>query len=334
MVVYKKYILNIYSLVWISLLLLPYQGYSQTCCSGGVPLSGNIGFTGAETGTLQAELSYDLNYLVTLKDGSEVYEGNSRRRITQSLLLKSGYSISRWLAVDALFSYVFQERRVSVLDQTFRVSTRGVGDAVILPKFTLSNITTNGNEIQLGLGLKVPLGRTDLKDERGITLNADLQPGSGSWDMITWTYYARQFMSRPSMVVSARILVRFNGMNRGYLGSQTYQFGQSGQVYLSLGDQLVIGNKIFAPSLSLRFRGAAADRINGQDLENTGGQWINVIPALSWHITQNTILHLVPEIPLYSKVNGIQLTPSFRMQMGIYYRFGQKKEDKSKTYIL
>jgi len=136
------------------------------------------------------------------------------------------------------------------------------------------------------------------------------------------------------MVVSARVLARFNGTNQEYLGSQTYQFGRSGQVYLSLGDQLVIGNEIFAPSLSLRFRGAAPDRINGQELENTGGQWINIIPALSWHIRQNIILHLVPEIPLYSKVNGIQLTPTFRMQVGIYYRFGQKKEDNSKTYIL
>ena len=334
MVVYIKYIFKKFCLVWMCMVLLCSPGYSQTCCSGGVPLSGNIGFTGAEAGTLQAELSYDLNYLETLKDGSEVYQGNSRRRITQSLLLKSGYSITRWLAVDALFTYVFQERQVSVLDQTFRVNTRGVGDALILPKFTLSNISTSGHEIQLGLGLKVPLGRTDVKDERGITLNADLQPGSGSWDMITWTYFARQFRSRPSMVVSVRILARFNGMNQEYLGTQTYQFGRSGQVYLSLGDQLLIGNKIFAPSLSLRFRGAGPDRINGHELDNTGGQWINIIPALSWHITQNTILNLVPEIPLYSKVNGIQLTPTFRMQLGIYYRFGQKKEDKSKTYIL
>jgi len=334
MVVNINYILRGSCLGWIWMILFSFQGYSQTCCSGGVPLSGNIGFTGAETGTLQAELSYDLNYLVTLKDGSEVYQENSRRRITHSLLLKSGYSITQWLAVDALFTYVFQERQVSVLDQTFRVSTRGVGDAVILPKFTLSSISSNGHEVQLGVGLKVPLGRTDLKDERGITLNADLQPGSGSWDMITWTYLARQFRSRPSMVVSARVLARFNGTNQEYLGSQTYQFGRSGQVYLSLGDQLVIGNEIFAPSLSLRFRGAAPDRINGQELENTGGQWINIIPALSWHIRQNIILHLVPEIPLYSKVNGIQLTPTFRMQVGIYYRFGQKKEDNSKTYIL
>ena len=82
--------------------------YSQTCCSGGVPLSGNIGFEGASKGTVQMEVSYDLNYLATLKTGSEIYEDGTRQRTTQSLLIKSGYSITNWLAFDALFSYVFQ----------------------------------------------------------------------------------------------------------------------------------------------------------------------------------------------------------------------------------
>lgn len=332
MAIYIMYKFKVYCLIWIGMILFANQAFSQTCCSGGVPLSGNIGFIGAATGTFQAELSYDLNYLGTLKNETEVYKESSRRRTTQSLLLKTGYSITRWLAVDALFTYVHQERQVSVLEQTFRVSTRGIGDAVILPKFTLSRLSENAHEIQLGIGLKVPLGSTDHKDERGITLNADLQPGSGTWDMITWAYFARQFGSRPSMHVSTRLLGRFNGVNRKYYGSQSYQFGQSGQIFLSLGDQLLIGNEILAPSLSLSYRLAAPDRINEQELENTGGQWINVVPALSWHIRQNLIIHLVPEIPLFSKVNGTQLTPTFRIQVGVYYSFARKKTDNSKKY--
>lgn len=327
-----RYVLRANYLLWMCMILYSSQVHSQTCCSGGVPLSGNIGFTGAETGTLQAELSYDLNYLQTLKNGTEVYPESSRRRTTQSILLKTGYSITRWLAVDALFTYVYQERQISILEQTFQVNTRGVGDAVVLPKFTLSRLSENGHEIQLGLGLKVPLGRTDHKDERGIVLNADLQPGSGTWDMITWAYFARQFRGRPSLVASTRVLGRFNGINKEYYGSQSYQFGSSGQIFVSLGDQLNLGNKILAPSLSLSYRLAAPDRINEQELENTGGQWINIIPAISWHIRQNLIINLVPEIPLFSQVNGTQLTPTFRVQLGIYYRFMRRNVNSSKIY--
>lgn len=309
-------------------------GISQTCCSGGIPLSGNIGFEGADRGSIQMELSYDLNYLATLKIGSDAYADETRKRITQSLLLKGGYSVNHWFAIDALFSYVFQQRMITFLEEPDLVNTHGLGDAVIMAKLIPLRIFTSGYELQFGAGPKIPLGKSDLTDERGLTLNADLQAGSGSWDAITWAYFARQIKSRPTSVLSARIVGRFNGVNREYFGSQTYQFGNSLQVYLGIGDQVIFGKKIISPSLSLRYRHARADKVNGRVLDNTGGQWINVIPAISWQFRQNSILHLIPEIPLYSNVEGIQLTPTFRIQLGIYHRFGGEKEKNSKIYQL
>ena len=324
-----------YWLATVAVLFLGYTwGFSQTCCSGGVPLSGNIGFVGADRGSFQMELSYDLNYLATLKNGSDVYADENRKRITQSLLLKGGYSINNWLALDALFTYVFQQRKVTFLEESNTVRTHGLGDAVLMLKFIPLRISSSGHELQLGAGPKIPLGKSDLSDDRGITLNADMQPGSGSWDAIAWGYFARQLKMRPSSVISLRVVGRINGVNREYFGSQSYQFGNSFQVYLGIGDQFILANKIITPSLSLRYRQAGPDEINGQVLDNTGGQWINVIPAISWHIRQNTILHLIPEIPLYSDVEGIQLTPTFRMQIGIYHNFGAKKENKYKIYQL
>ncbi len=75
---HMKYILRHLPLLAGILLLGIPTSYSQTCCSGGVPLSGNIGFEGAGKGTLQMEVSYDLNYLATLKTGAEIFEGGTR----------------------------------------------------------------------------------------------------------------------------------------------------------------------------------------------------------------------------------------------------------------
>lgn len=308
--------------------------YSQTCCSGGVPLSGNIGFESSNQGTIQMELSYDLNYLATLKDGSEVYSDESRRRITQSILLKTGYSLNNWLAIDALFSFVNQGRKIFHLEEVNEVKTNGIGDAVVITKFILSRLSSNGTELQLGVGPKIPLGKSDLTEDRGITLNADLQPGSGSWDMITWGYFLRQLKGRPTTTVSARIVGRINGANKQYLGSQTYSFGNSIQLYFGIGDQVTFWNEIISPSISVRYRKALSDRINGHVLDNTGGQWINIIPAISWHIRQNTIINIIPEIPVFSKVEGVQLTPTFRAQIGIYHTFGNKKVYKPKEFKL
>ena len=144
----------------------------------------------------------------------------------------------------------------------------------------------------------------------------------------------RQFVKRPTTVASARIVGRLNGKNREYLGTQTYSFGNSVQFYLGIGDKVVWGNMIFSPSLSLRYRYADGDQINGQTLDNTGGQWINLLPAVSWHLSPNSILHFVPELPLYSDVGGTQLTPTFRMQVGFYHSFGRISKNKSNTYQL
>ncbi len=332
--IYMNYILK-YFILGLSLLVFEHlQVYSQTCCSGGVPLSGNIGFEGAASGTLQMELSYDLNFLATLKTGSETYDDGARQRITQSFLVKAGYSINSWFAIDGLFSYVMQGRKVTFEDQINRVNTQGFGDAVIMAKFILSRVSETGSELQLGVGPKLPLGRSDLTNDSGITLNADMQPGSGSWDLITWAYFARQFERRPSMLATVRIVGRLNGMNTEYLDTQTYRFGNSMQFYVGIGDQLALGNLLVSPSLSLRYRYTDGDQINGQTLDNTGGQWINVLPAISLHLGPNTILHLIPEIPLYSNVGGTQLTPTFRMQVGFYHTFSRIDKSKSNTYRL
>lgn len=321
-------------IVAFGLLFFHQSGHSQTCCSGGVPLSGNIGFDGSERGTLQMELSYDLNYLATLKNGADIYQDETRRRTTQSLLFKTGYSISERWAVDGLFTYVKQGRRITYSGQVNQVQTSGIGDAVVILKYVLSSLADTGTEFQLGAGPKIPFGRSDLMDERGITLNADLQPGSGSWDLITWGYVARQIKRRPSATISGRIVGRFNGVNPEYLGSQTYQFGHSFQVYLGFGEQMNIGTQIISASLFFRYRQAFPDRVSSQVLDNTGGQWLNIIPSIGWHLKSNTILQIVPEIPLYGKVEGIQLSPTFRLQFGLYHTIGRKKKVEPNDFQL
>lgn len=115
--VYINHILRYMLLILCLHGLKEMPGFSQTCCSGGVPLSVNLGFEGAAKGTLQTEWSYHLNYLATLKNGNEIYEDESRQRIIHSFLLKLGYSVNNWFAIDALFSYVLQERKIFFNDQ-------------------------------------------------------------------------------------------------------------------------------------------------------------------------------------------------------------------------
>ena len=68
---------------------------SQTCCSGGIPLSNSIGLPVSGKGSFLVGLNYDYNYLNTLKSGKEVLDDSARERTTNSLLFNLGYTITR-----------------------------------------------------------------------------------------------------------------------------------------------------------------------------------------------------------------------------------------------
>ena len=93
------------NLILIGLLLgLNYSLRSQTCCSGGVPLSSNLGLPASEAKTLQFALTYDLNVLETLKTGRQTLEDNSRSRKTHSGILEVGYGFTDKFSIDGFKS--------------------------------------------------------------------------------------------------------------------------------------------------------------------------------------------------------------------------------------
>ncbi len=69
----------------------------------------------------------------------------------------------------------------------------GLGDAMLLVKYRFYRRDSERGTTQASftVGPKIPFGRTDLADTRGILLPAGLQPGSGSTDLFlgaNWTY--------------------------------------------------------------------------------------------------------------------------------------------------
>lgn len=303
----------------------------QTCCSGGVPLTGNLGMPSAGIGTWQFSPSYDLNYMNTLKQGRQRIRDQSRRRLTQSLLFETGYSISDRLYLSGLFTYVLQTRRVEQFGSVNRDFLHGPGDAVVLLSYRFAGGPGDKWELITGMGPKIPLGKSDMANADGITYNADLQPGSGAWDMIVWGLLSRQGIIRPSTNLSLRMIYRHTGTNPAYLEFTTYQFGNEFQAIAGISEQFLLGRHIFDPSLLMRFRHAGPDLLGGNQLPNTGGQWVYFVPGLVYHPGPDFHMRLAGEIPIYANLQGIQLSTSFRITAGIYFRLAGKR-DSIKTF--
>ncbi len=303
-----------------------HQSHAQTCCSGGVPLSNNIGLPNEGQGSFLVGLNYDYNNLNTLNAGTDKLNDNSRLRITHSFLLNFGYSFTDRLSVESLFTWVDQSRNISQFGNENVTETSGVGDAVFLGKYSFPNLFGTNAILNLGLGAKAPFGKSNLTTVDGILLTADLQPGSGAWDVLGWMSISKGLNFRPTATFSGSLTYRITGKNKSYLNdTSVYEFGNEIQTNIGYTDQFLLFNTIFNPGLVLKYRGAFLDKINASNLPNTGGQWVFVRPEVVVQISPKFNMATRLEVPIYSFVEGTQLTPTLRFTVGISYKFINNK---------
>ena len=295
------------------------------CCSGGVPMSGNIGLPSSDKGTWQFTANYDLNVLETLKAGTETLDDRSRRRETHALLIEAGYSFNEKLSADLFLSFVRQERTINQrgLSEDF-VYTQGIGDGVLLVKYKLLPKFT------AGLGVKIPTGAADRIRDNGTFLNADLQPGSGAWDQVLYGSYTSQLKFRPTLTFSATAIHRFTGTNNNYFDngvtSSTYTFGDETQVIVALADRLTLGRVILDPSLKFRYRHAGRDFFNDAEFPASGGDFVFINPGLSYAINPKLSYQFNVELPIFARVTDTQLSPTVRFNTGLFLVVGRKVE--------
>ncbi len=307
----------------LALLLFPTTvSYTQSCCSGGVPLSSNLGLPSVDPGVMQLSLSYDYNNLNTLKAGWEKLDDDTRERITHSALLNWGVAVNNRISVEGIFSYLSQVRKVT-LTSTDITQTNGIGDAVFLINYRLWTAKNKASNWRAALGVKAPLGATDRKDDRGIRVSEELQPGSGAWDAIVWTQFSHNLKVRPSTTINLTSAYSYKGKTSG---EQPYQFGNEWQFSFGIADRWLLGKALFDPGLSIRYRWAGADEFDSAPLPATGGQWVFIQPNLSWWLQPDLSFSLSATVPVLAYVENTQFSPTLRTNVGIFYRFALWKK--------
>lgn len=310
----------------IVLLLAGFQVTAQTCCSGGVPLSNSLGLPNEGQGVLVLGLNYDYNNLNTLNAGSQKLDDDSRKRITNSILLNLGYAFTDNLSVETLFTWVNQTRTISQFGNENFTETSGIGDAVFLLKYAIPNVLGSSSQVNVGLGTKAPLGKSDITTAQGIQLTADLQPGSGAWDGLGWVSISKGVGFRPSATVSASFTYRLTGKNNSYLNDTSiYEFGNALQANLGYTDQFLLFNTIVNPGLVFKYRKSGVDKIDNSDIPNTGGEWVFVRPEVAIQISPSIAFQTRLELPIYSYVDGTQLTPTARFTAGLAFKLNKKE---------
>ncbi len=314
--------------IFILIFLIALGSNAQTCCSGGVPISTNLGLPPSFAGTVQFTLTYDVNVLRTLKEGTNTLDDRARERITRSVILSAGYAVTDRFSFEALVPWVRQERDVQQVGglNDFE-STQGIGDLLILFKYRVTSVSNQRHMLSVGVGPKMPTGSAREVNGRGLILNADLQPGSGAWDGIFWTNYFYHMSNRPTMSIYSVLTYRLAGTNENYLNNtSTYKIGNNFRALVGVSDQLKMGSTMVNPNLGIRYRKAREDQFNGDPVASTGGEWAFLVPGIGVSILPNLTFETNFELPIYANPSGTQLTPTYRVNVGLYYVIAKKNK--------
>ena len=291
----------------------------QACGCGGAPLLGSLGGVGPLAGNWQIGGQYEYNDISGLASGTQTLPLDGRTQLSQSGIVRVTYGLSRSLTVSVILTALMKTRVVSDKDVA-----AGIGDGIVLLQVNLlPELSYPQRDIMLGLGIKAPLGPSNLSAE-GVRYSPDLQPTSGAWDLLA-TFYATTDILLPRQAkLFSSASYRLTSADPAFSPTdQDYRFGN--ETLLSIGTSYGLGLQAVA-SFQLNARHAVPDRLGRQTLPNTGGVWLFAAPGFSFNVTPDVNLAFSGQWPLRHWLNGaIQLTTRFSVGLSIQYAFSRGK---------
>jgi len=223
----------------------------------------------------------------------------------------------RWQLI-GLLPYQMAERQVAGGEQTLG---KGWGDAALLAQYTLLDPRRQAGRrwqhaLQIGAGLKAPIGKYQYTATDGRALSANLQPGTGSTDgLLTATYILRH----NSLGCYLDGTIRLTTANREH-----YRFGNRLNTGLRMFWWQPLGDITFVPHAGIQLDAADLDADFGKYQGETGGYALystlgsevyfgSLALGFSW---QAPLLHHLAE--------GL-VSPQARLALTATWMFGGKK---------
>lgn len=167
----------------------------------------------------------------------------------------------------------------------------------------------------LQFGLKLPTGRTDLSfatgPQAGQALDRGLQPGTGSTDLLLGAYRFGSIAARFDYFAQAQLQLPLTGKD---------QFKPGAGLNLSLGLRYV-GDDPVTPQLQLNLRSERRESGANADAANAGSTLAYLSPGLTAALSARLRTYAFVQLPVYQRVNGLQIEPRFSASVGLHYAY-------------
>ena len=157
-------------------------------------------------------------------------------------------------------------------------------------------------------GVKLPTGKTAVQNSGGEIAERSVQPGTGTTDILLGGGLAYAPMGMNGSLFANLSLQLPTNENDGYKPGWRSS--------MQAGWQIPIGGKL---DLVLQANLLRTGKDHGANAESdeSGRTEVAIVPSLAYALSRNALIYAQLELPVYQKVNGIQLTHDFAVSVGL-----------------
>jgi hypothetical protein len=167
----------------------------------------------------------------------------------------------------------------------------------------------------LQFGLKLPTGSTlvdfSAGPQAGQPLDRGLQPGTGSVDLLMEIYRFGRMHSSVDYFVQALL-------QQPLTSKDNFKPGASAN--LTLGVRYA-GPGSVVPHLQINVRAEGRESGSEADVANSGATLAYLSPGITWRASEGLQVYAFAQVPVYQRVNGLQLEARFSLSAGLNQLF-------------
>lgn len=164
-------------------------------------------------------------------------------------------------------------------------------------------------------GAKLPTGPTNVNfnagPQAGQPLDAGLQPGTGSTDLLLGVYRFGPINQSLDYFAQALLQVPVSSRN---------EFKPGVGANLTFGVRYATEGPV-VPHLQVNVRTEGKESGAHADVANSGATLAYLSPGATWSITDNVQAYGFVQVPIYQRVTGYQLEPKYSVSVGVHYAF-------------
>jgi hypothetical protein len=302
------------------------------CATCGCTLSADAAMGYSANAGWRFSYLYDYIHQDTLRSGTKsapgVPNGNELEHDTLNRYFTVGMSYtpnSSW-NVDLRIPYVIRTHSTyGTFDSTQPPSdlsgsrSSSLGDIRLIGSYQGLLPTHN---LGLQLGVKLPTGHYGTAvnfssgPNAGMPLDASLQPGTGSTDLIAGAYYYQAISQDFDFIVNGQFQSAVKH-TQDQPGSD-YRPGNSATFSVGLRYE---GSPRWVPQLQLNVLRKGADQGALADTLDTAGTVAYLSPGLTAQVLRHVHAYGFVQVPVYSNLSGYQLFPRLSFSVGASYAF-------------